>query len=451
MKKKLTICILAAAMAMSLAACGDDKKEEATTAAKETTTAEATTEEATISGDDGDVYTIEDQSDDVGIYELYEYESGNTKVDHATLENTGMKGSLALKNDGTAELNLFDSPIENLTWESGKLIMAGSVNYDYTISGDTLTLDMTGVVYHFRRTGALGTAAEDDEKKTTAATTASSSGNTAETEYVAKHGVYTIKYDESIYRLPTDDDWVGDLIPLDDTKFPKLYVTSLDGEDRLKEELDAIDEVRSKDSSAVEELTIDGHEAIIYKSNEDFLGYFYCLVIPFDQEIKSSDGYYSQINAVYIYGYGETEDMIYNDTIKNIMLSVDIDESVEKAAADAAADAATEEQAKVDAGSAAYGYGKSNAEATGNCSLEVLKETYAWQKDAGSGLTYEEFKEHFGCDGAPWFDVAFDNERHAYKWQTEDGADFLYVTFKVNDDGSETYSSCTYSTAVKGE
>ena len=285
-------------------------------------------------------------------------------------------------------------------------------------------------------------ATTTEAASTEAATTEVASGAEAELEML--HGVYKIKYDSAAYRPATDDDMLGDLIPLDETKYPKLYVTYLMGEDRLKEEMDAIDKAAAADK---EEVTIDGHKAYIYKEADDFLGHLYACVIPFDKTIKSADGYYNQVDAIYIYGYGDTEDMIYNDVVLNIMKSIDIDESLEEAAEAAV----TEEQAKNEAAGAEKGYGKSNAEATGHCTLEVLQETYKWQKEAGFDMTYEEFKEHFGCDGAPWYDGAFDDERHAYKWETEDGSDFLYVTFAVNADGSETYKSCTYSTAVKGE
>ena len=441
MRKKLITLSLAAAMMLSLAACGKDKDDETTSSGKNPfskpdVTSEASTEEAETTE------AVAAANDKVGTYELYEYEANGQKMDHAMVESGNLgECSLTLTADGKAKLVLFDNPMEG-TWTDTAFTMAGNMQYPLSFSDGTVIVDLAGVKYTLKKTGDQAGTASTDGDKTTEASAASGEG----TEMDVKHGVYKIKFDPAAYRQATDADLLGDLIPLDDTKFPKLYVTSLDGDDRLKQEMDDIESVKAADSSAVEELTIDGHKAYIYKKNEDFLGYFYCLVIPFDHEIKSADGYYNQIDAVYIYGYGDTEDMIYNDTIKNIMLSVDIDESVESAAADAA----TEAQASEEAAASELGYGKSNPEATGHCTLDVLKATYAWQKEAGFGMTYEEFRDHFGCDGAPWYDV-FEEGRHAYKWETEDGTDFLYVTFEVNSDGSETYKSCTYSTAVKGE
>lgn len=77
-------------------------------------------------------------------------------------------------------------------------------------------------------------------------------------------------------------------------------------------------------------------------------------------------------------------------------------------------------------------YGKSNADATGYVTLEVLKETYKWYKSAGAGLTYEDFRDHFGCDGAKWEEV-WKDDRHCYKWRTEDG-DFFNISFNVKED-----------------
>lgn len=94
-------------------------------------------------------------------------------------------------------------------------------------------------------------------------------------------------------------------------------------------------------------------------------------------------------------------------------------------------------------------YGKSNADATGYVTLEKLQETYQWKNSAGSGMTYEDFRDHFGCDGAPWTEV-FSDTRRGYKWSTEDGSEFLNVSFNIAEDGSEIYSSCTYSDAVRG-
>ncbi len=264
-----------------------------------------------------------------------------------------------------------------------------------------------------------------------------------ETELEMKHGIYTIKYDSSVYRPATDDDMFGDLIPLDETKYPKLYVTTLSGEDWLHEKMD---EVKEKMGSDPEEITVDGHTAYLYKYEEEFMGYSYDCIIPFNGVIKSADGYYNNEAGVYIYGSANTEDMIYNDVILNIFKSVDIDESLE----DAAADEATEEEAAAAASADEFGTGKSTADATGNVDFDTLKATYDWANEAGFGMTYEEFKDKLGVDGEIWVGN-FSDTKHGYKWHTEDGAEFLAVTFAVNEDGSETMSSYSYSTGLKDQ
>ncbi|MBR4513724.1 MAG: hypothetical protein IKO61_02420 [Lachnospiraceae bacterium] len=130
---------------------------------------------------------------------------------------------------------------------------------------------------------------------------------------------------------------------------------------------------------------------------------------------------------------------------------VQIDESLENASDETTTEAATGEETTTEAGSNAGAsdptYGKSNADATGYVTLEVLQETYKWKQSAGAGLTYEEFRDHFGCDGAIWNEI-WKEDHHGYKWRTEDG-DFFHVSFTVKEDGSEIYSSCTYSDAVR--
>ena len=92
----------------------------------------------------------------------------------------------------------------------------------------------------------------------------------------------------------------------------------------------------------------------------------------------------------------------------------------------------------------------SNPEATGIVEFDKLKETFDWLRglDPGTQPTYEECKEHFGADGAPWWEGVFDDERHAYKWETEDKKSFLYITFKI-EDGKEKYSGDTFSSDLK--
>ena len=62
----------------------------------------------------------------------------------------------------------------------------------------------------------------------------------------------------------------------------------------------------------------------------------------------------------------------------------------------------------------------------------VLQETYKWKQSAGAGLTYEEFRDHFGCDGAIWNEV-WKEEQHGYKWRTEEG-DLRYTLSPKKED-----------------
>ena len=143
-----------------------------------------------------------------------------------------------------------------------------------------------------------------------------------------------------------------------------------------------------------------------------------------------------------------------SDLSKSILASLKVkaiadEETTSEAATttEAAVGEETTTEVKNNSGASDPTYGKSTADATGYVTLEVLQETYKWKQGAGAGLTYEEFRDHFGCDGAIWNEI-WKEDHHGYKWRTEDG-DFFHVSFTVKEDGSEIYSSCTYSDAVR--
>ena len=79
-------------------------------------------------------------------------------------------------------------------------------------------------------------------------------------------------------------------------------------------------------------------------------------------------------------------------------------------------------------------YGKSNAAATGEVSLDTLKA--GWETISNSDnkyeLLYEDVRDLMGCDGEPY---KIDGEKNAYCWQN--GGAIVTVTFKVLEDGSE--------------
>ena len=79
-------------------------------------------------------------------------------------------------------------------------------------------------------------------------------------------------------------------------------------------------------------------------------------------------------------------------------------------------------------------YGKSNAAATGEVSLETLKN--GWETirsdDNKYELLYEDVRDLMGCDGEPY---KIDGVKNSYCWQSGDA--ILTVTFKVLEDGRE--------------
>ena len=80
------------------------------------------------------------------------------------------------------------------------------------------------------------------------------------------------------------------------------------------------------------------------------------------------------------------------------------------------------------------GYGKSNAAATGEVTLDTLKN--GWETIRGDenkyDLHYEDVRDLLGCDGEAY---KIDGAKNSYCWQA--GGAILTVTFKVLDDGNE--------------
>ena len=93
-----------------------------------------------------------------------------------------------------------------------------------------------------------------------------------------------------------------------------------------------------------------------------------------------------------------------------------------------------EDAAGSENGASTVGYGKSNAAATGEVSLDTLKN--GWETIRGSDnkydMLYEDVRDLMGCDGEAY---KIDGAKNSYCWQS--GSAILTVTFKVLDDGNE--------------
>lgn len=93
-----------------------------------------------------------------------------------------------------------------------------------------------------------------------------------------------------------------------------------------------------------------------------------------------------------------------------------------------------EDAADSENGASTADYGKSNAAATGEVSLDTLKN--GWETIRGDenkyDLHYEDVRDLMGCDGEAY---KIDGVKNSYCWQA--GNAILTVTFKVLDDGNE--------------
>ena len=284
-----------------------------------------------------------------------------------------------------------------------------------------------------------------EEKTTTAAETTTEATTEVSAEQVGErveldkfHGIFTITYDSSLYKEATDSD-LADLIGIDQTKNTNLFVATLDGLDFVEEKLDNL----KKYDSDPEEIKVGDYTGYLFEYDDDLMGHTLEYIISLENEVKSPDGYYNNVAGIYIHGADTNKDAIANDEFRAIIESVKIGDLSSTGDADEDGEDSAASETHDD-------YGKSNPEATGIVEFDKLKETFDWLRglDPGTQPTYEECKEHFGADGAPWWEGAFDNEKHAYKWETEDKSDFLYITFKV-ENGEETYWGDTFSSGLK--
>ena len=119
-----------------------------------------------------------------------------------------------------------------------------------------------------------------------------------------------------------------------------------------------------------------------------------------------------------------------------------------------AATAATTAPAVPEAAAGSGEYGKSNPDATGISTLPAMQELYKICYESRSNgyhvFTYEDARDMLGSDGIVRQNASFSwNEtKHTYRWATEDGSEFLSISF-VLEDGEEWYDSCSFSENVK--
>ena len=99
-------------------------------------------------------------------------------------------------------------------------------------------------------------------------------------------------------------------------------------------------------------------------------------------------------------------------------------------------------------------YGKSNAAADGIVDFDTLKAGFTWLKyqtsyeNGYARPTYEEIAQQLGgTDGKKTHESSSKQDYHVYEWVTA-GGDFLLLSFKVQEDGSETWNSSSWSSSL---
>lgn len=98
-------------------------------------------------------------------------------------------------------------------------------------------------------------------------------------------------------------------------------------------------------------------------------------------------------------------------------------------------------------------YGKTTPDADGVVDFDTLKEGFVWLDEYTSyengyaKPTYEEVAEAFGCNGHKTHDFSWEPDYHVYEWVTDDG-EFVLLSFKVDEDGNETWNSTSWSSGL---
>ena len=122
----------------------------AETSAEETSAAETTAAE-TKAAETAAAAGSSKGSEGARKYALWEYSANGMTVHHDMLVTAGMGDTyIELRDDHSGTFLLFNTPVE-VTWNDKEVLMYGVSKYPYTISGDTLTLDMQGVTYVMQR------------------------------------------------------------------------------------------------------------------------------------------------------------------------------------------------------------------------------------------------------------------------------------------------------------
>ena len=156
----------------------------AETKAAETTAAETKAAETTAAETKAAAGSSEEAAG-APRYALWEYSANGMTVSHDLLVTAGMGNTyIEFRDDHTGTFMLYSTEME-FTWNDKEIVVFGTTKYPYTISGDTLTLDMQGVKYTMKRDDSAGSssgasdgtkAAAEAEPETEAETAAAVSG-----------------------------------------------------------------------------------------------------------------------------------------------------------------------------------------------------------------------------------------------------------------------------------
>ena len=98
-------------------------------------------------------------------------------------------------------------------------------------------------------------------------------------------------------------------------------------------------------------------------------------------------------------------------------------------------------------------FGKTTEDADGIVSKSKLQSGYnkimdEMDKSGHDPITYEKVRDWFGADGKKTSPAQWNEGNHKYEWATEDGKDWVTISFTVYTDGSERLNTVNQSDAI---
>ena len=244
-------------------------------------------------------------ADEANAAYLGRYDCVSIAMDQLTMNPDGKW--VTLNADGTMTTFLTENSDEaewSVSGEKFTMKVAGKTVGTGTLTGGTLTLDLSGVEYTLTQEGAAPT--DDSDPAVTHAT------------FNCYGGLYAVRYPTERYH--EDPAGVSDLYTDDGVKG---WITKLDTQERVDEWLTGFD-AKAADENIENyqtlDLTVAGYNAraIVY---QDTNGWHSEILVPFGKDLGTKT---YPMYAAYLYFAGETYEGVWNEDIQSIVNSLSV-------------------------------------------------------------------------------------------------------------------------------